>query len=106
MDSIFKALADGSRRTLLDRLFLRNGQTLNELCGHLDTTRQSITKHLQLLEEAGLIVVEWQGRNKRHYLNAAPIAEIYDRWIGKFDRLRVEALQDLKKTLEVKHESE
>jgi len=106
MDLVFKALADASRRTLLDQLFRQSGQTLGELCEHLESTRQSVTKHLQLLEDAELIVVEWQGRNKRHYLNAAPIADIYDRWIGKYDRLRVEALQDLKKTLEEDHESE
>jgi DNA-binding transcriptional ArsR family regulator len=106
MDLVFKALADASRRTLLDQLFRQSGQSLSELCEHLESTRQSVTKHLQLLEDAELIVVEWQGRNKRHYLNAAPIADIYDRWIGKYDRLRVEALQDLKKTLEEDHESE
>lgn len=100
MDKVFKALADASRRRLLDQLFLKNGQTLTELCDHLDMSRQSVTKHLGILEEADLIVVEWQGRSKRHYLNAAPIGEIYDRWIGKFERHRVAALQELKRTLE------
>ncbi|WNC17532.1 helix-turn-helix domain-containing protein [Brevibacillus brevis] len=100
MDKVFKALADASRRRLLDQLFLKNGQTLTELCDHLDMSRQSVTKHLGILEEANLIVVEWQGRSKRHYLNAAPIGEIYDRWIGKFERHRVAALQELKRTLE------
>jgi DNA-binding transcriptional ArsR family regulator len=100
MDEIFKALADGSRRKLLDELFKKNGQTLNELCEHLAMTRQSVTKHLLILEEANLIVVEWQGRNKRHYLNVAPIAEIYDRWIGKYERHRIDALRDLKNRLE------
>lgn len=100
MDKVFKALADASRRRLLDQLFLKNGQTLTELCDHLEMSRQSVTKHLGILEEANLIVVEWQGRSKRHYLNAAPIGEIYDRWIGKFERHRVAALQELKRTLE------
>lgn len=100
MDKVFKALADASRRRLLDQLFLKNGQTLTELCDHLDMSRQSVTKHLGILEEANLIIVEWQGRSKRHYLNAAPIGEIYDRWIGKFERHRVVVLQELKRTLE------
>lgn len=100
MDKVFKALADASRRQLLDELFKKNGQTLNELCEHLVMTRQSVTKHLDILEEANLIVIEWQGRNKLHYLNAAPIGDIYDRWIGKYDRHRIEALRELKKKLE------
>jgi DNA-binding transcriptional ArsR family regulator len=81
-------------------LFHRNGQSLGELCEHLEMTRQSVTKHLVILEEADLIVVEWQGRNKLHYLNVAPIAEIYDRWIGKYERQRIDALRDLKRKLE------
>lgn len=81
-------------------LFQKNGQSLGELCEHLEMTRQSVTKHLVILEEAELIVVEWQGRNKLHYLNAAPIADIYDRWIGKYERQRVDALRDLKRKLE------
>jgi DNA-binding transcriptional ArsR family regulator len=100
MDKIFKALADSSRRQLLDQLFKKNGQTLTELCDHLEITRQSVTKHLALLEEANLIVVEWHGRNKLHYLNVAPIGEIYDRWIGKYERHRIEALCELKSKLE------
>ncbi|KQL50170.1 ArsR family transcriptional regulator [Brevibacillus choshinensis] len=100
MDKVFKALADSTRRQLLDLLFQINGQSLGELCEHLDMTRQSVTKHLVILEEADLIVVEWQGRNKLHYLNAAPIADIYDRWIGKFERQRMDALRDLKRKLE------
>ncbi|TDF96281.1 ArsR/SmtB family transcription factor [Paenibacillus piri] len=102
MDKVFKALADSSRRQLLDELFKKNGQTLNELCEHLEMTRQSVTKHLLLLEEANLIVVEWHGRHKLHYLNAAPIGDIYDRWIGKYERHRVEALLELKNKLEEK----
>ncbi|MFE5324347.1 ArsR/SmtB family transcription factor [Paenibacillus sp. NPDC056579] len=103
MDNIFKALADSTRRQLLDQLFVKNGQTLSELCDRLEMTRQSVTKHLLLLEEAGLVIVEWHGRNKLHYLNAAPIGEIYDRWIGKYDRHRVEALRELKSKLEEDH---
>ncbi|MCC3372533.1 helix-turn-helix domain-containing protein [Cohnella sp. REN36] len=100
MDIVFKALADGSRRQLLDVLYQRNGQTLGELCEHLDMARQSVTKHLTILEEANLIAVEWQGRNKLHYLNAAPIGDIYDRWIRKYDHHRMEALSELKTKLE------
>lgn len=100
MDKVFKALADSSRRQLLDELFKKNGQTLNELSDHLEMTRQSVTKHLLILEEANLIHIDWQGRNKIHYLNVEPIGEIYDRWISKYDRDRIEALRDLKKQLE------
>jgi DNA-binding transcriptional ArsR family regulator len=101
MDNIFKALADHSRRQLLDHLIKKNGQTLNELCEHHDMARQSVSKHLAILEEAKLIVTEWQGRNKLHYLNAEPIGEIYDRWISKYDRHRVEAISELKRNLEM-----
>lgn len=100
MDKIFKALADSSRRQLLDELYKKNGQTLGELCGHLEMTRQSVTKHLIILEEANLIVIDWQGRNKIHYLNVAPIGEIYERWIRKYDRNRIAVLGELKKNLE------
>ncbi|MED4582754.1 metalloregulator ArsR/SmtB family transcription factor [Brevibacillus choshinensis] len=100
MDKVFKALADSTRRQLLDLLFQKNGRSLGEMCEHLDMTRQSVTKHLVILEEAELIVVEWQGRNKLHYLNSAPIADIYDRWIGKYERQRMDALRDLKRKLE------
>lgn len=100
MDKIFKALADSSRRQLLDQLFIKNGQTLNELCEHLDMTRQSVTKHLSILEEANLIIVERRGRHKLHFLNVAPIGEIYNRWIRKYDRHRIEALCELKSKLE------
>ncbi|SEP00244.1 helix-turn-helix transcriptional regulator [Paenibacillus sp. OV219] len=104
MDNLFKALADSSRRQLLDELFIHNGQTLTELCEHLDMTRQSITKHLSILEEAQLVVTERQGRNKLHYLNAAPLGDIYDRWISKFDQHRVNILQQLKRNLEEDHD--
>jgi DNA-binding transcriptional ArsR family regulator len=100
MDAVFKALADKSRRQLLDSLHARNGQTLNELAEQLDMTRQAVTKHLVLLEEANLIVVQWSGREKQHYINPVPINEIAERWIGKFERGRLRALSDLKKNLE------
>src|SRR5690606_2123759 len=100
MDVVFKALADESRRQLLDRLHENNGQTLGELCGPLDMTRQAVTKHLRLLEEAGLVVVIWRGREKLHYLNPVPVQEIHERWIGKYERHRLQVLSDLKKGLE------
>jgi DNA-binding transcriptional ArsR family regulator len=100
MDKVFKALADASRRQLLDRLRADNGQALGKLCEHLDMTRQAVTKHLKVLEKANLVVTIWQGREKLHYLNPVPIVEIADRWIGKYERGRLRALADLKKTLE------
>ncbi len=102
MDAVFKALADPGRRKLLDALYKKNGQTLTELCGQLDMTRQAVTKHLRLLEKANLVAVVWQGREKLHYLNPVPLHEIYERWIGKYDRHRLQALSDLKKSLEEK----
>ena len=100
MDKVFKALADASRRQLLDRLHADNGQTLGQLCAHLDMTRQAVSKHLAVLEEANLVAVIWRGREKLHYLNPVPIHEIAERWIGKFERGRLRALADLKKKLE------
>lgn len=100
MDQVFKALADPTRRQLLDRLHADNGQTLGELCEHLAMTRQAVTKHLAVLEEANLVVTVRHGREKLHYLNPAPIHEIYDRWIGKYERHRLEALAQLKRGLE------
>jgi DNA-binding transcriptional ArsR family regulator len=100
MDVVFKALADPSRRKLLDALRKENGQTLSELCEHLEMTRQAVTKHLVLLEKANLIAVVWRGREKLHYLNPMPLHEIYERWIGKYERHRLQALSDLKKGLE------
>ena len=97
---MFKALADASRRELLDRLRRENGQTLGQLCAKLDMTRQAVTKHLALLKEADLVVVLWRGREKLHYLNPVPIHEIAERWIGKFERARLDALADLKDKLE------
>ena len=100
MDAVFKALADESRRKLLDVLHKSNRQTLGELCAHLDMTRQAVTKHLLLLEAANLVAVVWHGREKLHYLNPVPLQEIYERWIGKYERHRLQALSDMKKGLE------
>jgi DNA-binding transcriptional ArsR family regulator len=104
MDAVFKALADASRRTLLDRLHARNGQTLNELCDGLDMTRQAVTKHLAILEEANLVTTFKQGREKLHYLNPVPIHQIGERWIKKFERGKLTALSELKKLLEKRDE--
>ena len=100
MDDVFKALADASRRRLLDELFKNNGQTLGELCEHLDMTRQAVTKHLVILEAAKLVATVWRGREKLHYLNPMPLHELSERWIGKYERHRLQALSDLKKGLE------
>jgi DNA-binding transcriptional ArsR family regulator len=99
-DLLFKALADPGRRKLLDRLHAHDGQTLTELCGSLDMTRQGVTQHLALLEGANLVAVQWRGREKLHFLNPVPLQEIYDRWICKFERPRLKALRDLKDHLE------
>lgn len=99
-DAVFRALADRSRRRLLDRLHRTNGQTLGELCQGLEMTRQAVAKHLAILEEANLVAVQWQGREKRHFINPVPINEIAERWIGKFERPRLAALAKLKRTLE------
>jgi len=99
-DKVFKALADPNRRELLDRLHTKNGQTLSELCKGLDMARQSVTQHLGILEEANLISIQWQGREKLHYFNPVPIHEIYERWIRKFEEQRLGALYDLKSKLE------
>jgi DNA-binding transcriptional ArsR family regulator len=99
-DALFKALADPSRRKLLDQLNATDGQTLNELCEHLDMSRQGVTQHLNVLEDANLVAVTWSGREKRHFLNPVPLQEIYERWITKFEKPRLKALGDLKKKLE------
>ena len=99
-DLLFKALADRSRRKLLDVLHAHDGQTLNELCEHLDMTRQAVTQHLDLLEAAHLVATVRRGREKLHFLNPVPLQEIYDRWIAKFERPRLKALSDLKRRLE------
>ena len=100
MDAVFKALSDPGRRRLLDRLNERNGLTLTELCAGMGMTRQSVTKHLSVLETANLVTTVRQGREKLHYLNAAPINDIAERWIHHYDRARAEALSDLKTALE------
>src|SRR5438132_12454795 len=101
MDEVFKALADPGRRRLLDSLNARGGQTLSELCSVLDMARQSVSKHLAVLEDAKLVVTVWRGREKLHYLNDAPISEISDRWINRYHHRRVAALAQLKRTLVV-----
>ena len=104
MDEVFKALADASRRELLDRLRADNGQTLSELCARLAMSRQAVSKHLAILEGANLVATVWRGREKLHYLNPVPIHDIADRWIGKFERSRLQALSDLKKAVESRDE--
>jgi DNA-binding transcriptional ArsR family regulator len=99
-DRVFKALADANRRRLLDALHADNGQTLGELCSHLDMSRQAASKHLRILEEANLVVAHWRGREKLHYLNPVPLHEIAQRWINKYEQHRLRALRELKKGLE------
>ena len=100
MDEIFKALAGPGRRQLLDQLHSNNGQTLGELCQHLDISRQAVTKHLRLLERANLVVILWQGREKLHYLNPVPLRQITERWIGKYEQRILLALSELERGLE------
>jgi DNA-binding transcriptional ArsR family regulator len=100
LDLVFKALADAGRRQLLDRLRAENGQTLGQLCDRMGMTRQAVTKHLKVLEEASLVVTVRRGREKLHYLNPVPIFEISERWIAPFETGRLRALSELKKTLE------
>jgi DNA-binding transcriptional ArsR family regulator len=104
MENIFKALAHRSRRALLDSLFERDGQTLGELCHGAGFTRQAVSKHLRILTDSGLIVTHWEGREKLHYLNPAPIQEISERWIRKFSRRRLTAVSALKEALEENHD--
>jgi|SRR5271156_1325831 len=99
-DAVFRALADSSRRKLLDRLYQLNGQTLGDLCKGLAMTRPAVAKHLRILENANLVAVHWQGRKKHHYLNSVPIHEIAERWIRKFDRKPLSMLHELKRRLE------
>src|SRR5215210_150132 len=99
-DRVFKALADPTRRLLLDRLFARDGRTLGELVAELEMTRFGVMKHLRLLEDAGLVVTRRSGREKLHFLNPVPIRLIHDRWIDKFTERRVSALAALKRDLE------
>jgi DNA-binding transcriptional ArsR family regulator len=99
-DAVFRALADASRRQLLDRLHRKNGQTLGELCQGLEMTRQAVTKHLAILQEANLVATKRKGREKLHFINPVPINDIAERWIGKFEAPRLAALSKLKKSLE------
>ena len=99
-DLLFRALADPSRRKLLDLLHAHDGRTLNELCEHLDMTRQGVTQHLDVLEAANLVAGVRRGREKLHFLNPVPLQEIYERWIAKFEKPRLKALSDLKQRLE------
>jgi DNA-binding transcriptional ArsR family regulator len=100
MDAVFKALADPGRRRLLDLLHARSGQTLGELSGEMEMTRQAVSKHLAVLEAANLVATKWRGREKLHFLNPVPIHEISERWIGKYERTRLDALSALKRSLE------
>jgi DNA-binding transcriptional ArsR family regulator len=99
-DALFKALADPSRRKLLDLLHAHDGRTLNDLCEHLLMTRQGVTQHLNLLEAANLIATVRHGREKLHFLNPTPLQDIYERWIAKFEKPRLRALSNLKKRME------
>ena len=100
MDEVFKALADPTRRRLLDQLHSNNGQTLGDLCRNLNMTRQAVSQHLARLENANLVATVWRGREKLHYLNPVPIHEIYERWIEKYEEQHLRALRDLKKRAE------
>ena len=102
MEEVFRALADPSRRALLDRLFASGGQTLNALAAGMPMSRQAVAKHLAILEAANLVSVHWRGREKLHYLNPVPIGEIVKRWVGKFEDARIEALTDLKSKAETR----
>jgi DNA-binding transcriptional ArsR family regulator len=100
MDAVFRALADPGRRKLLDRLFESSGLTLSQLCERMAMSRQAVSQHLALLEEANLISTTWRGREKLHFLNPVPIHEIYDRWVMKFERRSLRTLEQLRKRLE------
>jgi DNA-binding transcriptional ArsR family regulator len=98
--SVFRALADVSRRRLLDRLHVSNGQTLGDLCQNMEMSRQAVAKHLAILEEANLVATQWRGREKLHFINPVPINDIAERWISKFEAPRLDALSTLKRKLE------
>lgn len=100
MTDVFHALADESRRLLLDRLFEKGGQSLNDLCQGFPMSRQAVAKHLGILEKANLVSVHWQGRTKLHYLNPVPLGDIVHRWVGKFEDARIAALNDFKEQVE------
>ncbi|REJ83860.1 MAG: ArsR family transcriptional regulator [Acidobacteria bacterium] len=99
-DAVFKALADPGRRRLLDALRDDDGQTLSQMCEHLEMSRQAVSQHLAILESANLVTVVWRGREKLHYLNPVPLFEVGERWIRRFERSRLRALHDLKRKLE------
>lgn len=99
-DRVFKALGDPTRRALLDLLCEQNGQTLGELCGHVDMARQSVTQHLRILEDANLVTTVRRGREKLHFINPVPLHEVYERWVRKFERRRLSLLHELKEQLE------
>jgi len=99
-DALFKALADPTRRKLLDLLHAHDGRTLIQLCGHMDMTRQGVTQHLDVLQAANLVAVVRRGREKLHFLNPVPLQEIYERWLAKFEKPRLRALAELKHRLE------
>ncbi|WP_027068520.1 ArsR/SmtB family transcription factor [Euryhalocaulis caribicus] len=104
MSDVFRALADESRRSLLDALFARNGQSLSEMAENMPMSRQAVAKHLAILESANLVSTAWRGREKLHYLNPVPIGEIVRRWVGKFEDARVDALTDFKEQMETSKE--
>ena len=99
-DGVFRALADANRRRLLDRLHAENGQTLGDLCRDMAMSRQAVTKHLAILEEANLVTSQRRGRQKLHFINPVPINQIAERWISKFEAPRLDALAALKRNLE------
>ena len=99
-DDVFKALADPTRRRLLDLLYEQNGQTLGQLCEHIDMTRQSATQHLGILEAANLVSTVRRGREKLHFINPVQLHEVYERWVRKFEKQRLSRLHDQKKELE------
>lgn len=105
MSDVFAALADKSRRALIDRLFIKNGQSLTELHNGMAMSRQAVAKHLHILETANLVSVYWQGREKLHYLNPVPLGDIVHRWVGKFEDARIDALTDFKQEIESASES-
>jgi DNA-binding transcriptional ArsR family regulator len=100
MSDVFAALADETRRALLDRLFIKNGQSLTDLHQGMAMSRQAVAKHLHILETANLVSVHWQGREKLHYLNPVPLGDIVQRWVGKFEDARIAALTDFKQQIE------
>ncbi|MDH3531825.1 MAG: helix-turn-helix domain-containing protein [Gammaproteobacteria bacterium] len=106
MDKVFKALADPHRRLILDRLFDADGQTLQQLCRNVDITRQGLSKHLTVLENAGLVVALFEGREKHHYLNPVPIQAVAERWIAKYSTAQLAAVSALKKVLEEQHDDD